>query len=542
MDHRVIDTLIAEAIGEGPEGLAAVAHVIANRAREWGKTPEQIVTQPRQFTGYENPGSSVRQAMRDPQMRREVEQIWSQVRSGQIPDPTGGSLHYYAPQGMPNRQQPSWWNGVTQHGQLTIGNHVFAPTRPTPPGYVPTVATAQSTSRMPPVPARPSSTMAASRAGQGSQSIVPTLNANGSVTVPGPMGDWAAYNPNSGQFEARRLAGPASVATQSPTLAQQRASAPPSTIGQPSHATALRSRPAVTQTASLPPIPAPSSASRAPMPASQSLTLSMQRANASVAPELRQVMAGIDQGPQRASLPPLPPPSVSRPAPMPSSQSQALAAARSVPTASPGLQTALNAEAQRRASAAPPPMPAPLSPSMIAARGGVQPPAANPADRTINAFQRQMQAQGPVPDRLTADIPSRIDPIGSRPLYAEMLDTFNVTPFPPELMGMGGPMGPLAPRVAPTPLPMPASIALRRDPRMTGILPATMGGSRPILRLPNVAMGFAPPRPVSAPILSAPAAYQSASSSQSYHPHSSHSFFSGRDGADPYGGGGERYH
>ena len=36
--------------------------------------------------------------------------------------------------------------------------------------------------------------------------------------------------------------------------------------------------------------------------------------------------------------------------------------------------------------------------------------------------------------------------------------------------------------------------------------------------------------------------YEAAGAGQSYHPHTSHSFFSGREGSDPYGGGGQRYH
>lgn len=114
----VIDVLIAEALGEGPDGLAAVAHVINQRAQATGKTPEQIVNVAGQFTGAKNPGRVVAQSMGDPSTRQQVGEIWNGVTSGQIPNPFPGATHFHTPQ-----VSPSWSQQFSNLGQL--GNHIF---------------------------------------------------------------------------------------------------------------------------------------------------------------------------------------------------------------------------------------------------------------------------------------------------------------------------------------------------------------------------------------------------------------------------------
>lgn len=124
----VIDVLIAEAIGEGDEGLAAVAWTILNRAAETGRTPAQVIADPGDYTGATNPGSATKKAMKDPKVRARVERVWNQVQSGSIPDPTGGATHYWAPKGMKGGKAPYWADEEeSAAGRLKIGNHVFLP-------------------------------------------------------------------------------------------------------------------------------------------------------------------------------------------------------------------------------------------------------------------------------------------------------------------------------------------------------------------------------------------------------------------------------
>ncbi|MEQ9634597.1 MAG: D-alanyl-D-alanine carboxypeptidase family protein [Devosia marina] len=114
----VIDVLIAEALGEGPEGMAAVAHVINARAIATGKTPEQIVNESGQFTGATNPGRVVAQSMRDPATRQQVSQIWEGVQSGSIANPFPRASHFHTP-----AVSPDWSNSFERLGQY--GNHIF---------------------------------------------------------------------------------------------------------------------------------------------------------------------------------------------------------------------------------------------------------------------------------------------------------------------------------------------------------------------------------------------------------------------------------
>jgi hypothetical protein len=115
---EIIDVLIAEALGEGPDGIAAVAHVIQTRAAQSGESPADIVKKSGQFSGYENPGPSVRQSMNDPAVRAEVERIWDGVVSGNIHNPFPGADFFHTPE-----VSPYWADEFAKQGQ--IGNHIF---------------------------------------------------------------------------------------------------------------------------------------------------------------------------------------------------------------------------------------------------------------------------------------------------------------------------------------------------------------------------------------------------------------------------------
>lgn len=115
---EIIDVLIAEALGEGPTGIAAVAHVINRRAQLRGETPVEVVTDDGQFSGYKNPGSSVRRSMNDPQVRKEVESIWQGVVSGEVANPYPRADFFHTPS-----VNPDWANSYERVGQT--GNHIF---------------------------------------------------------------------------------------------------------------------------------------------------------------------------------------------------------------------------------------------------------------------------------------------------------------------------------------------------------------------------------------------------------------------------------
>jgi hypothetical protein len=119
-DQDVINTIIAEALGDGDAGMAAVAHVIANRAKKLGISEADVVRQKSQFEGYSNPGSSVKKSQSDPAVVARVQRILAGVRDGTIPDPTDGGTQFHA-----SSMTPSWATAENKHGTVKIGGQTF---------------------------------------------------------------------------------------------------------------------------------------------------------------------------------------------------------------------------------------------------------------------------------------------------------------------------------------------------------------------------------------------------------------------------------
>lgn len=118
----VINTLIAEGIGEGPEGMRRIAETILNRAEQRGISPAEVVRQRAQYTGYSNPGPGAVQAMRDPNAITAAQAAWQMAQGPD--DPTNGANHYW----NPNIVNPSWAGSMQSLGQY--GNHAFATDMP----------------------------------------------------------------------------------------------------------------------------------------------------------------------------------------------------------------------------------------------------------------------------------------------------------------------------------------------------------------------------------------------------------------------------
>jgi hypothetical protein len=129
----VIKTLIAEALGEGPEGMRLVGETILNRSQQRGIPPDRVVAQPYQYTGYSNPGPAAQRAFNDPSAISAAEAAW-QLAQGPG-DPTQGANHYYAQNTI---AQPSWARNMTN--TVTSGGHTFYTDRPFTQRSIPAVA------------------------------------------------------------------------------------------------------------------------------------------------------------------------------------------------------------------------------------------------------------------------------------------------------------------------------------------------------------------------------------------------------------------
>jgi spore germination cell wall hydrolase CwlJ-like protein len=116
MANDVLKTLIAEAYGEGPEGMRRVAETILNRAAIRGLTPEQVVRQPYQYTGLHQPGADVKKLWNDEKALEQAQAAWDlAIKPG---DPTGGADHYYATGTI---SEPYWAKSMRETGDY--GGH-----------------------------------------------------------------------------------------------------------------------------------------------------------------------------------------------------------------------------------------------------------------------------------------------------------------------------------------------------------------------------------------------------------------------------------
>jgi hypothetical protein len=114
----LVKTIIAEAAGEGEQGMTAVAQVIKNRADRRGKSPADVVREPDQFTGYAKPGPQALKAMEDPTIRAKAESILDAVLAGELPDITGEADHYHA-----KSVNPDWASKMPKTAE--VGEHLF---------------------------------------------------------------------------------------------------------------------------------------------------------------------------------------------------------------------------------------------------------------------------------------------------------------------------------------------------------------------------------------------------------------------------------
>ena len=112
----VVDTLIAEAGGEGEDGLIAAAWAIRQRAAANGVSIDKVVRSG--FDGFSNPGSGAVKAQGDPALRARVEQIMAGVESGSIPNPVPRADHFVS-----GSKTPSWASKMEL--VATIGGHRF---------------------------------------------------------------------------------------------------------------------------------------------------------------------------------------------------------------------------------------------------------------------------------------------------------------------------------------------------------------------------------------------------------------------------------
>lgn len=138
-DDAAVRTLIGEAANQGEQGMAAVAHVIRNRARQAGASPRDVVLAPSQFEPWQTRRGELMAIDRNSPQYQEALRVWRATGDGSIADPTGGADHFLNPTTVRQRTGgtlPAWAQGqgtqVGDHTFYSVGYRGGAPARTTP--------------------------------------------------------------------------------------------------------------------------------------------------------------------------------------------------------------------------------------------------------------------------------------------------------------------------------------------------------------------------------------------------------------------------
>lgn len=108
---EIAKTIAMEACGEGFDGLYGIANVIANRSKQWNKTPYEVISQPNQFVGFTHKN-------RDKRFNEcEEDSLYLAKHLLELKDITNGGLFFKRPE--EKRQK---WHKIKT---ITIKNHEF---------------------------------------------------------------------------------------------------------------------------------------------------------------------------------------------------------------------------------------------------------------------------------------------------------------------------------------------------------------------------------------------------------------------------------
>ena len=115
----VVKTIVGEGANQDPEGLYAIASTIVNRARKRGKTLEQIVNQPHQYTGRWRKDLDDFVAKQPPSVLKAAQEALQKA----IKNPIPGIDHYMTNRLYNSPHRPSWTNKMKIF--KVIGDHTF---------------------------------------------------------------------------------------------------------------------------------------------------------------------------------------------------------------------------------------------------------------------------------------------------------------------------------------------------------------------------------------------------------------------------------
>ena len=118
--------VLAEAGGEGPDGMRGVAHVIANRSALTGKPLSDVVSQPGQFEPWATKQNVLKNYDPNSAEYKQARDIVQGVLTRPELDITQGSTHFLAPGIMKERGAPLPTWAQTNQPTVTIGGHAYS--------------------------------------------------------------------------------------------------------------------------------------------------------------------------------------------------------------------------------------------------------------------------------------------------------------------------------------------------------------------------------------------------------------------------------
>jgi hypothetical protein len=121
----LVRTVLGEAGNQGPEGQAAIAHVVMNRmvAGGYGSSPTRIVLAPNQFEPWSTRRQELLNINPNSPAYQKAGQIVDAVANGEIPDSTNGATHFLQKETVLQRRGslPDWASKPV----AKIGAHTF---------------------------------------------------------------------------------------------------------------------------------------------------------------------------------------------------------------------------------------------------------------------------------------------------------------------------------------------------------------------------------------------------------------------------------
>lgn len=127
----IVRTVLGEAANQGPEGMAAVAHVILNRLKsgKYGQSVPDVLFAPKQFEPWNTRRSELMAISPNSPAYQSAASIVDRVQAGEAPDPTGGATHFAnvdIVKQRGNQSGLSWIRNMYDNGSaVKIGNHTF---------------------------------------------------------------------------------------------------------------------------------------------------------------------------------------------------------------------------------------------------------------------------------------------------------------------------------------------------------------------------------------------------------------------------------